>query len=111
MWPVTRRQQNSDLSRCVFDYSQAHGGFALFAAVGMIAITRIVSVAAIPQMSRRELPHRIGHLHHRPGDMWVAFVSIVLALSGVEAIANLTGVMKKPVTRTANKATWVVAGE
>ena len=45
------------------------------------------------------------------GEMWVAFVSIVLALSGVEAIANLTGVMKKPVPQTASKAIWVVAGE
>src|SRR2546429_6364137 len=43
--------------------------------------------------------------------MWVAFVSIVLALSGVEAIANLTGVMIKPVPVTAKKAIWVVAAE
>ena len=35
----------------------------------------------------------------------------MLALSGVEAIANLTGVMKKPVAQTANRAIWVVAGE
>jgi len=35
----------------------------------------------------------------------------VLALSGVEAIANLTGVMKKPVAHTARKAIWVVATE
>jgi hypothetical protein len=34
-----------------------------------------------------------------------------LALSGVEAIANLTGVMKKPVAHTARKAIWVVAAE
>jgi amino acid transporter len=43
--------------------------------------------------------------------LWVAFVSIVLALSGVEAIANLTGVMKRPVYKTARKAIWIVAGE
>jgi nucleotide-binding universal stress UspA family protein len=35
----------------------------------------------------------------------------VLALSGVEAIANLTGVMKKPVFTTARKSIWVVAAE
>ncbi len=50
-------------------------------------------------------------LKHSPGEMWVAFVSIVLALSGVEAIANLTGVMEKPVPKTANKAIWVVSTE
>ena len=48
---------------------------------------------------------------HSTADLWVAFVSIVLALSGVEAIANLTGVMKKPVAHTARRAIWVVAGE
>jgi amino acid transporter len=36
--------------------------------------------------------------------MWIGFVSIVPALSGVEAIGNLTGVMKKPLARTARKA-------
>src|SRR5213076_2266067 len=54
---------------------------------------------------------RIGSLQHSPGELWVSFVSIVLALSGVEAIANLTGVMKKPVAVTARKAIWVVAVE
>jgi nucleotide-binding universal stress UspA family protein len=42
---------------------------------------------------------------------WEGFVYIVLALSGVEAIANLTGVMKRPVYNTARKAIWVVALE
>ena len=62
-----------------------------------------------------ELPHRIPSHRRRSElsrrDLWVAFVSIVLALSGVEAIANLTGVMKKPVAHTARKAIWVVAAE
>ena len=35
----------------------------------------------------------------------------MLALSGCEAIANLTGVMDKPVYKTASKAIWVVALE
>src|SRR5438034_465354 len=54
---------------------------------------------------------RVGSLKHSLGHMWVAFVSIVLALSGVEAIANLTGVMKKPVYKTASRAIWIVAIE
>ena len=87
------------------------GSFAIAAAVGMIAITLLITFGALPQVAWSELPHRIGHLSHSPGQMWVAFVSIVLALSGVEAIANLTGVMKKPVYTTARKAIWVVAIE
>ncbi len=87
------------------------GGFAIGAAVGMIAITLLITFGALPQVDWSLLPKRIGHLNHRPGEMWVAFVSIVLALSGVEAIANLTGVMKKPVAHTARKAIWTVAAE
>ena len=93
------------------------GMFALFAAVGMVCITLLIAGFAIPQVSWHQLfsgnPPRVTHepLTHHPGETWVAFVSIVLALSGVEAIANLTGVMKKPVQVTARKAIWVVAAE
>lgn len=39
---------------------------------------------------------------------WATFAGIVLALSGVEAVANMTGVMVEPVTKTAKKAIWPV---
>jgi amino acid transporter len=91
------------------------GGFAIFAAVGMIAITLLITGFALPQVPWHDLPRRIpslaSTLENHPAHLWVAFVSIVLALSGVEAIANLTGVMKKPVYVTAKKAIWVVAIE
>jgi amino acid transporter len=91
------------------------GGFALAAALGMIFITLLITAFALPQVRWAELPHRIPPLSETlkssPGSLWVAFVSIVLALSGVEAIANLTGVMKKPVPVTARKAIWTVATE
>ena len=88
------------------------GGFAIAAAIGMIFITLLISAAALPQLPWHDLPHRIGKPNlSEPGQLWVAFVSIVLALSGVEAIANLTGVMSRPVAKTAAKAIWVVAGE
>jgi amino acid transporter len=87
------------------------GAFALAAAVGMVLITVLISAFAIPQVSWRQLPHYLGHVHHGYKDLWIAFVSIVLALSGVEAIANLTGVMHKPVAKTARKAIFIVAAE
>jgi amino acid transporter len=91
---------------------QHSGGFAIGAAIGMIFITLLISEAALPQIPWHELPQRIGKPDFAdPGQMWVAFVSIVLALSGVEAIANLTGVMARPVAKTAAKAIWAVAGE
>ncbi len=87
------------------------GAFAVAAAVGMIVITLLITIGALPQVNWHELPHMVGKVHESPGRLWIHFVEIVLALSGVEAIANLTGVMKKPVPVTARKAIWVVAIE
>jgi amino acid transporter len=88
------------------------GGFAIVAALGMVFITLLILGFALPKVPWHELPHRIGRPDFsHPGQLWVSFVSIVLALSGVEAIANLTGVMRRPVAVTARKAIWVVATE
>lgn len=85
-------------------------GFALFAAAGMVLITLLIVVFALPQVRWGEL--QWGRLLSQPiGDLWYGFVFVVLALSGVEAIANLTGVMHKPVARTAGRAIWSVAAE
>jgi amino acid transporter len=84
-------------------------GGAVFAAAGMVAITLLVVVCAVPQIDWRHL--QLGSLSHPPLKMWEAFVAIVLALSGVEAVANLTGVLEKPVYKTASRSIWVVAAE
>jgi amino acid transporter len=83
--------------------------FALFAAAGMILITLLVVVFSIPRIDWSNLD--LGTFDHRPIDLWRAFVYVVLALSGVEAIANLTGVMNKPVYSTAKRSIWLVAVE
>jgi amino acid transporter len=88
------------------------GAFAFIAAAGMVFITLLISAFALPQIPWRSLPSRIAPLDlSHPGQVWVSFIGIVLALSGVEAIANLTGVMKRPVAHTARKAIWVVTAE
>ncbi|MDB5294361.1 MAG: amino acid permease [Phycisphaerales bacterium] len=84
-------------------------GFALFAAVGMIVITLLIVVFALPQIDWRHL--QWGRLWQAPDRVWYGFVYIVLALSGVEAIANLTGVMKRPVYKTAQRSIWLCAIE
>ena len=86
-------------------------GFAIVAAIGMIAMTLVIVFGALPQLTGDQLSHSFEPLNEPPKAIWVHFVSIVLALSGVEAIANLTGVIKKPVTKTANKAIWIVTLE
>src|SRR5688572_32482500 len=66
-------------------------GFAIFAAVGMIIITLLIVVFAVPQIPWTRVDWGRVFTGHRPFDLWAGFVYIVLALSGVEAIANLTG--------------------
>lgn len=83
--------------------------YAMFAAIGMMVITLLIVIFALPQIDWGHL--QWGRLFHPPGDLWYGFVYIVLALSGVEAIANLTGVMKKPVYATARKSIYLVAAE
>ena len=87
------------------------GGMAWIVAAGMVGITLLVSVSALISGKVSWSNIHFGHMSHSHTDLWVAFISIVLALSGVEAIANLTGVMKRPVAHTARKAIWVVACE
>ena len=86
-----------------------------------LAVPAVIVVAATIAFS---VPHlNLAHLEPRHTDLetvWVQFVGVILALSGVEAIANLTGVMKldpgstpdaPKVTRTATKAILPVALE
>jgi len=86
-----------------------------------LAIPAVVVVVATIAFSARHLT--LTHLeppHTNLETLWVQFVGVILALSGVEAIANLTGVMKldpnatleaPKVTRTATKAILLVAIE
>ena len=86
-----------------------------------LAVPAVVVVVATIAFSAQHL--NFTHLEPRHSDLgtvWVQFVGVILALSGVEAIANLTGVMKldpgatsaRPkVTRTATKAILLVAIE
>ena len=92
------------------------GSFAVTLALPMVAVVVAIIAISAPHLTLNHLePPRAGFEKN-----WVAFVGVILALSGVEAIANLTGVMKldaqstadKPsVARTAKKAIWPVAVE
>src|SRR5207249_7954598 len=86
-----------------------------------LAIPMVLAVVAVFALS---VPHlTLAHLeptHTGFRKNWVAFADVILALSGVEAIANLTGVMKldrrstpdqPSVAGTAKKAIWPVAFE
>ena len=87
----------------------------------VLAVPTVIVVVALIAISA---PHLTTHFleppHQSLGRLWVQFVGVILALSGVEAIANLTGVMKldrgstiaePSVGSESAKAIWPVAIE
>lgn len=68
------------------------GGLAFLISVPTAIIVVVLGLFSIPHIS--EAFAHIQPLHGSLGKNWAGFVGIVLALSGVEAIANATGVMK-----------------
>jgi amino acid transporter/nucleotide-binding universal stress UspA family protein len=105
-------------------YGPKHSGsLAVSLAIPMvITVVVIIALSArylVPLSSLMNFRHVAPDQHHF-SHHWVAFVNVILALSGVEAIANLTGVMKldrgaspdhPKVGRTAFKSIIVVAVE
>ncbi|HNX68939.1 MAG TPA: universal stress protein [Candidatus Omnitrophota bacterium] len=69
---------------------------AVFASVSAI----ILFAFTVPSLSNVQLTMPVGGFTKN----WPVFVGIVLALSGVEAIANMTGVMVEPVGKTSRRA-------
>jgi len=92
------------------------GSVSLYLAIPAVLVVLVIIGVSAPSLTLEHLEPRHADLSHT----WVAFVGVILALSGVEAVANITGVMKadvdsppeKPqVTRTATKAIVPVAIE
>jgi amino acid transporter/nucleotide-binding universal stress UspA family protein len=68
------------------------GGLAFLISVPTATVVVVLGLFSLPHLGTA-----LGHLqplHGTFGQNWAGFVGIVLALSGVEAIANATGVMK-----------------
>jgi len=75
----------------------------------IIGVAASASVILLLVFTVPSLPHV--KLEMPQGDWfsnWAVFVGIVLALSGVEAVANMTGIMVEPVDKTSKKAVWPV---
>jgi amino acid transporter/nucleotide-binding universal stress UspA family protein len=92
------------------------GSVSIWLAVPAVLIVGTIVLLSAPHLG---LLHA-GSQHNDLRETWVSFVGVILALSGVEAIANITGVMKADpdstpdnpkVTRTATKAIVPVAIE
>ncbi|MDB6016032.1 MAG: Universal stress protein family protein [Pedosphaera sp.] len=67
------------------------GSLAVSLAIPMVFVVVLIILLSLPHLT-------FAYLDHGPKLLtkanWVAFVGVILALSGVEAIANLTGVLK-----------------
>jgi nucleotide-binding universal stress UspA family protein len=92
------------------------GSVAVALAIPTVVIVVMILIFAAPHLTTANLTV----LPSNPWENWQAFAGVILALSGVEAIANLTGVMKldpgssyehPSVTQTAGRAIAIVAIE
>jgi len=92
------------------------GSMSITLAIPMVVIVVLIMGMSLPHLTVRHLQPS----HQSLAGNWIQFVGVILALSGVEAIANLTGVMKldagattdePKVVETAGKAIFVVAVE
>ncbi len=92
------------------------GSVSIWLALPAVLVVLLIIAFSLPHLNTTHLEPRHENIRHT----WVAFVGVILALSGVEAIANITGVMKldpdstpeRPkVTKTAIKAILPVAVE
>ena len=88
---------------------RAAGRFALVIALVSIVASAVIAAMCIPmlpkgwQVSTLTAPGIEG-----AWDRWESLVRIILALSGVEAVASMTGLMKLPVEKTAKRTIWPV---
>jgi amino acid transporter/nucleotide-binding universal stress UspA family protein len=102
---------------CLNYFGPKHtGGLAFLVSVPTVVVVLVLAAFSIPHLG--EAVHNLQPLQGGFAKNWGGFVGVVLALSGVEAIANSTGVMKlnkgctdaKPnVSRTSTPAIlWVM---
>lgn len=80
------------------------GNIATLIAIATVGVLIYLCAAVLPHIREVQITPPTGSLF----DNWTTFVGIVLALSGVEAIANATGIMVEPVAKTARRAILIV---
>lgn len=85
------------------------GRFALIIAVAAIALSAIIAVLCLPLVFEGLGTVTSGHPSTAdPWTRWENFIRVILALAGLEAVANMTGLMKEPVAKTTKRTIWPV---
>jgi nucleotide-binding universal stress UspA family protein len=85
------------------------GTGAMVVAVATAALSLVIALFAMPDVISGEA--KITPMHGNPFTAWAQFTRLILAISGVEAIANMTGIMVEPVAKTVKKSIWPVMVE
>jgi amino acid transporter/nucleotide-binding universal stress UspA family protein len=89
--------------------ARSAGEFAKWIAVGCLGLSAVVAVMVLPWVPKGL---EVARMDADPWmTRWVHFTGIILALSGVEAVANMTGIMKEPVAKTSKRTIWPVLAE
>lgn len=88
------------------------GRFALIIAIVAMGASLIIALLCIPFVGEGIKTISLDGIKQSSSwERWASLVQIMLALSGVEAVSTMTGVMKEPVARTAKKTLWPVLAE
>ncbi len=93
--------------------AKSAGRFAFVIAMAALVVSGVMALACLPFFVRGVETINFDYFvhHSTPGEAWVSFTKICLALAGVEAVANMTGLMNKPVAKTAKRTIWPVTIE
>src|SRR5262245_33104385 len=83
------------------------GTLALVVALLTNLFSVLIATASLPSLENAHITKPEGS----PARWWGQFTALILAISGVEAVANMTGIMVKPVEKTAKRAIWPVLVE
>src|SRR5947207_156184 len=97
-------------------YYAGHASVLYMAAMCLIMAAAVIGLMCIPYLGEGLRTVSLSADHAGSGlqgwtHRWESLVRIVLALSGVEAVANMTGLMKEPVKRTSKRTIWPVLVE
>jgi amino acid transporter len=89
--------------------ARSAGRFALVIAIAALGMSAVIAVLCLPIVGQG-LSSAVLTVDGvtSPWQRWESLVRIVLALSGVEAVANMTGLMKEPVSKTSKRTIWPV---
>jgi len=89
--------------------SKSAGRFALGIAVAAIVLSLLIALMCIPMVLEGIKTVSTGHTSiSDPWTRWENLVRVILALSGLEAVANMTGLMKEPVAKTSRRTIFPV---